>query len=123
VDVEPLYDMSHYWDKSAEQKRLSELPTEQDRIKQIAIILELNARVIGNAEVVHRTLHALEQGLAAVPEPWRLLQNANDGFFDARSYFSRDTSYEGFHVDLKVMTDFLAFVQPLGADTIHFKFL
>ncbi|ASS49110.1 MAG: hypothetical protein A3D31_04730 [Candidatus Fluviicola riflensis] len=124
INVEPLYDMTFYWDKTAEAEHLSYCATESDKAKQLAIIQTSNEKLIHNIDRVHETVISLENALNAIENLEEQIVDSNDGFFNDLRYFAKtnDGYSDTIYSDIKKMSEFLVFVKSLDGDTTYFKF-
>jgi hypothetical protein len=124
VDVDPIYAMSVYWDKAAEEEHLSYFNTEDERTKQLKIIQANNENLINNVDLVYKTIVALESKISSIDNLDKLLVDSNDDFFKSNTYFckAKDDFSDCFYTDIKKIREFLEFVKPLGGDTAYFKY-
>lgn len=123
IDVEPLYAMSFYWDKTAEEEHLAIFREEADKAKQLEIIQTTNKSLLNNIEIVYQTVLLLEGKLAEINHLETLIAYSNDGFFDQK-YFTKSSKEtpNNFFSDLQKMKEFLEFAQSLDGNTVYFKF-
>ncbi len=124
LNLEPLFEMSNYWDKESEAEHLSWHTTEADKAKQLAIIQASNESLIGNMDLVNSTVCALEAKALESEYLKYDLKNITPDFFDNGNYFSlKKSRYQDRLIDdLATIKAFIEFAKSLDADTVYFKF-
>jgi hypothetical protein len=124
VDIEPIRNMSNYWDKEEDAEHLSRHNNEADRAKQLEIIQENNFNLIGNINKVYETILSLEREIIKEEDLKYILKKYNPGFYDDYDYFLKERKPYQYNLlmDLSKIKEFIEFVTPLDADTVYFKF-